>query len=298
MTKLIGACCRQGQRKLGVEKGPHVIEQCLYDGVNLMKNINNNGNNTRNSNTYKYIPKTYIKDIDNSFSYNAEPMDYINHFDANGKGYKELHDLHNHYLTLNHNVITIGGDHSVSLSTVASSAKTYQDDLVVVWVDAHPDLHTRQSSTSQNMHGMPVGSLLGIDNIFNFSTIKPHQLIYIGLRDIDEYEKKQIRDLHIEYYNMSYIHRNGIKQILHNISNMQAPIHLSFDVDSIDPAYFKSTGTPVRNGLTLSDAWDVFTILNKNIVSTDIVEFNPHLTDEHTNISEGILLSNFIKYLS
>ena len=125
-----------------------------------------------------------------------------------------------------------------------------------------------------------------------------HQLIYIGLRDIDEYEKKQIRDLHIEYYNMSYIHRNGIKQILHNISNMQAPIHLSFDVDSIDPAYFKSTGTPVRNGLTLSDAWDVFTILNKNIVSTDIVEFNPHLTDEHTNISEGILLSNFIKYLS
>ena len=296
MSKLIGACCNRGQQKLGVSKGPPFIYKYIYDTNHMYKDTSSKLLQKHN-NIYTNVPKP---NMDSIRAFRMKDRDYMNTvdiYDYSGTGYRELYELHNYYLFQGKNVVTIGGDHSISISTAASSAQKYNDDLVLVWVDAHPDLHTRESSTSKNMHGMSAGSILGLDNIFDFPTIRPEQLIYIGLRDIDAHEQKIMQDYNIEYYDMDYIKRNGIKQILHNIRNIDAPIHLSFDVDSIDPIYLKSTGTPVADGLTISDAWDVFTILKHNIVSTDIVEFNPELSDHKTAHAEGILVSNFVKYL-
>ena len=257
-TKIIGACCNYGQPKIGTHKAPEIIRSYFHKGLD---------------------------------------MDMINGFDQDGTGYIQLYALHNHYLQLRHKVITVGGDHSISLSTVASSAEKYKDDLTVVWVDAHPDLHTRESSVTKHIHGMALGSILGLDNLFNLPTIQPHQLIYIAIRDIDSYEQQMIRDLNIEYYTMEYIQTYGLTSILANIKNIDSPIHLSLDVDSIDPQYFKSTGTPVKNGLTLGDISQIIDSLKSKIVSTDIVEFNPYLSNNERKHQEAKYIVKYIHQL-
>ena len=257
-TRVIGACCNYGQPKLGTNKAPYYIHQCLSSNLD---------------------------------------MDLIEGFNENGRGYNELFALHNHYLHLHHKIITLGGDHSISLSTVASSVEKYGDDLTVVWVDAHPDLHTRKSSKTKNIHGMPLGSALGLDNMFNLPTIKPNQLIYIGIRDIDPYEQEMIEKLNIEYYTSKHIHKYGLKDIIRNIKKIHAPIHLSLDVDVIDPKYFKSTGTTVDNGLSLKDIDYIIENLKGNVISSDIVEFNPYLTDKNIKDKEASYINNYIHRL-
>lgn len=257
-TKIIGACCNHGQPKIGT----HIAPAYLYDQ-----------------------------------SIHKHPMRYVKKFDDTGTGYRDLYNLHNSYLHNNNKVITIGGDHSISLSTVASSVEKYKDDLVVVWVDAHPDLNTRASSLTQNIHGMPMAFSLGLDNLFDLPTIKPNQLIYLGIRDIDPYEQHTINTLGIESYNMTKIKQYGLIDILNDINRIDAPIHLSFDVDSIDPRHFKSTGTPVPNGFNIEDVWNIFSILKKNIVSTDIVEFNPYLSNNTIKSKEAKLLNNLINFM-
>lgn len=257
-TKFIGACCNCGQPKIGTHVAPKIINNYL----------------------------------DTVFD-----MDMIEDFNTSGRGYRSLYALHNHYLHLQNKVITIGGDHSISLATVASSAEKYKDDLTVVWVDAHPDLNTRESSLTQNIHGMPVASILGLDNLFDMPTIKPHQLIYIGIRDIDPYEQKIIHELDIENYTMEYINKYGLTDILTSIRNIDSPIHLSFDVDSIDPKYFASTGTPVENGLKLNDIYNIIERLKGHIVSADIVEFNPYLSNNITKQREAMYIANYINCL-
>ena len=258
-TKVIGACCRAGQPLQGTESAPHEV--------------------------YKMLRR-------------PGSMEMIDSFDLLGNGYRDLYKKHNAYLHQKNKVITVGGDHSISLSTVASSGEKYKDDLVVVWVDAHPDINTRESSYTKNIHGMPVASFLGIDNLFNLPTINPSQLIYIGIRDIDEYEQTLLDTHNIEHYNMKYIQKYGIKDIINNISKIDVPIHLSLDVDAVDPTEFISTGTPVPFGLRKNDVWDIVTKLKKNLVSTDIVELNTNLSTNYTIKKNDItFVTNIVRYL-
>lgn len=210
---------------------------------------------------------------------NKKDVIHIDSFENDG--YKNLFNTHYDLLDNGYKPITIGGDHSISLSTVASSIKKFQEDLTVVWVDAHADINTRNSSTTNNLHGMPLAFLLGHDNIYDFPTMKPEQLIYIGLRDVDYYEKQVINELDIESYPMEYVRENSLSDILDNIYKRSEVIHLSFDVDSIDPTIISSTGTPVSDGLSLDNAHTIIKKLSPKIKSSDIVEFNPYLTDDN-----------------
>ena len=237
--KFISACCKYGQRMPGVEFGGVYIEQ-------LFKN-------------YKF--KT-VKS-------------------RSGFDYKKLHKTH--YNTLEENVenkvITIGGDHSISLATVASSAKKFGDDLTVIWIDAHADINTRKSSLSGNMHGMPVASLLNLDNIYNLETIKPEQIIYVGLRDLDDFEVETLEKLNIKNYTSEFIRRYSIMSVIEDIysENIIKKVHLSFDVDVLDPIIFQSTGTPVDGGIGIREAETLLNAFESNWVSADFVEFNPSL---------------------
>lgn len=255
-TKLIGASCKYGQRKDGVQLGAKYIFKHMRA---------NNGVN-------------YIDDFEND-------------------GYKQLFNLHNTYLNNGWKPLTLGGDHSISLATVASSVEKYKDDLTVVWVDAHADIHTRESSPSQNLHGMPLGSLLGHDPLFNFPQIKPEQLVYIGLRDVDPYEQQIIRDLNIESYTMDDINKHSLNDILSNVYKNSEAIHLSFDVDALDPVYISCTGTPVKYGLSLNDATKIITKLKPKIISSDIVEFNPLLGNKKQALKEAFRIMDIIKML-
>jgi len=217
---------------------------------------------------------------------NKEDVIHIDHFENDG--YNKLFSAHNRFLNMGHRPLTIGGDHSISLATVASSIKKFEDDLTVVWVDAHADINTRQSSTTNNLHGMPLGCLLGHDNIYNLPTMKPEQLIYIGLRDIDDYEQGVMNDLNIESYSMDHIKQNSLPDILKNICNRSEVIHLSLDVDSIDPTIITGTGTPVPGGLSLDDVHDIISILSSKIKASDIVEFNPLLCEDNNTLYKEI----------
>ncbi|KAI8374403.1 arginase [Radiomyces spectabilis] len=189
-------------------------------------------------------------------------------------------------------VLTLGGDHSVALATVSGVFSQYPD-ACLIWVDAHADVNTPGTTDSGNIHGCPLSFLLGIAGDHpNFNWVKPvlkaNRLVYIGLRDIDDAEKKIIHELGITAYTMHHVDKWGIGQVvdmaLDRVNpNRDLPIHLSFDVDALDPSVAPSTGTPVRGGLTFREGHYICEALAETglLVAADIMEVNPALENDN-----------------
>lgn len=191
--------------------------------------------------------------------------------------------------------VLIGGDHCLAMGSVLASSRRHSD-LCVVWFDAHADLNTAETSPSGNMHGMPVAALLGLDGMKQapgfsegqFTCLKPTDIGFIGLRDVDAGEYETIEALGIATaYHMPDLKKMGIRQqlkaVLDKINPQRdRPIHLSFDVDGMDPIDAPSTGTAVPNGVRLHEAITMVRELRDSglLVSVDIVEVNPALGDE------------------
>ncbi|KAL3423976.1 arginase [Phlyctema vagabunda] len=192
-------------------------------------------------------------------------------------------------------VLTLGGDHSIAIGTISGTAKAIRErlgrEMAVIWVDAHADINTPETSDSGNIHGMPVAFLTGLaeekrEDIFGWikddNKISVKKLVYIGLRDVDRGEKKILRDHGIKAFSMHDIDRHGIGKVMEmalgHIGN-DTPIHLSFDVDALDPMWAPSTGTPVRGGLTLREGDYIAECVHEtgSLVAMDLVEVNPTL---------------------
>ncbi|RWA03136.1 hypothetical protein EKO27_g11968 [Xylaria grammica] len=203
-------------------------------------------------------------------------------------------------------VLTLGGDHSIAIGTIAGTAKAIRERLgretAVIWVDAHADINTPETSDSGNIHGMPVAFATGLakeEKPEYFGWLKPenmlnvNKLVYIGLRDVDAGEKKLLRENGIKAFSMFDIDRYGIGRVvemaLAHIGN-DTPIHLSFDVDALDPMWAPSTGTPVRGGLTLREGDFICESvhLTGNLVAVDLVEVNPSLAVDREAEAETI----------
>lgn len=204
-------------------------------------------------------------------------------------------NIYNASINSNNNIY-IGGDHSISIATGAVSLNKYKN-VKFIWIDAHADINTYKKSVSKNYHGMPLAFLTGLDKNKYFPFIKNNlrfnNLCYIGLRDVDSFEnriinKKKIlslphdkinNDFHSTYYYISKF-ING------------APVHISFDVDSINPKYISSTGTIVNKGLDLYPAKKLFKTLfeKENVIGLDIVEMNMNINKEEYDKS----LKNFL----
>ncbi|KAG6877728.1 hypothetical protein C0993_004545 [Termitomyces sp. T159_Od127] len=150
--------------------------------------------------------------------------------------------------------VTLGGDHSLALGTVSGTLSAHPE-ACLIWIDAHADINTVETTDSGNIHGMPVSFLLGIGNqVSEFSWVKPllkaDRLVYIGLRDVDAGEKRILREKNIKAFSMHEVDKYGIGKVVemaldHVNPNRDRPIHLSFDVDALDPSVAPSTGTPV-----------------------------------------------------
>jgi len=187
--------------------------------------------------------------------------------------------------------VILGGDHSLAMGTVSGTLKNYPD-ACLIWIDAHADINTVESTDSGNIHGMPVSFLLGIGSkIEEFSWVqpilKPESLVYIGLRDIDAGEKKILREHNIKAFSMHEVDKYGIGKVVdmaldHVNPKRDRPIHLSFDVDALDPSVAPSTGTPVRGGLTFREGHYICDAVCETglLVGLDIMEVNPSLADE------------------
>ncbi|KAI2983397.1 hypothetical protein CBS147344_7787 [Aspergillus niger] len=195
-------------------------------------------------------------------------------------------------------VLTLGGDHSIAIGTISGTAKAIRErlgrEMAVIWVDAHADINVPEMSPSGNIHGMPMAFLTRLareeqKDIFGWlqdeHIINTRKLVYIGLRDVDRGEKQLLREHGIKAFSMHDVDRYGIGRVvemaLAHIGN-DTPIHLSFDVDALDPQWAPSTGTPVRGGLTLREGDFICECVHEtgNLVAMDLVEVNPSL-EEH-----------------
>ncbi|KAF2477853.1 Ureohydrolase [Lindgomyces ingoldianus] len=195
-------------------------------------------------------------------------------------------------------VLTLGGDHSIAIGTISGTARAIRErlgrDLAVIWVDAHADINTPETSESGNIHGMPVAFLTGLateEKEEMFGWLKEHhristkKLVYIGLRDIDKGEKKILKEHGIKAFSMHDIDRHGIGKVMDMVLGWigsDTPIHLSFDVDALDPMWAPSTGTPVRGGLTLREGDFIAECVAEtgSLVALDLVEVNPSLDEQ------------------
>ncbi|KAJ5481732.1 hypothetical protein N7475_000544 [Penicillium sp. IBT 31633x] len=195
-------------------------------------------------------------------------------------------------------VLTLGGDHSIAIGSVSGTAKAIRErlgrEMAVIWVDAHADINIPETSDSGNIHGMPMAFLTRLareekKDIFGWlqdeHIVSSQKLVYIGLRDVDRGEKKLLRDNNIKAFSMHDIDRHGIGRVvemaLAHIGN-DTPIHLSFDVDALDPQWAPSTGTPVRGGLTLREGDYICEAVHEtgNLIAMDLVEVNPSLEEK------------------
>lgn len=188
--------------------------------------------------------------------------------------------------------IALGGDHSMAIGSVAGAAQHCRRSgkrLGVLWVDAHADINTPQTSPSGNIHGMPVAVSLGMgeqeltDIAFEGPKLDKANLAYIGLRSVDPGEAKAVHELGIEHYAMPDIDRLGLPTIIDRILDRFRGeidhLHVSFDMDAIDPRIAPGVGTPVFGGLTYREAHLVMETLAQyeRFGSLEVVEVNPVL---------------------
>ncbi|MDR0749758.1 MAG: arginase [Tannerellaceae bacterium] len=188
--------------------------------------------------------------------------------------------------------LVIGGDHSLGLGSASGVGKCF-DDFGIIWLDAHGDINTSETSPSGNIHGMPLSALMGMghEELVNVyapgNKVYPQNVFLVGTRSLDEGELHLINREKLSVYPMDAIRKKGIGYVAEDIrAKLKARkirnIHFSIDVDSIDPHYAPGTGTPVPEGLTPEEFNGfVDSILSTNLVkSMDIVELNPTL-DTH-----------------
>lgn len=291
-----------GQLAKGVSKTPSIIQKNLKNNKKFkfrnLKLIN------KYNNAQSYIFNNNITDIGLiKNAYNNENISKFENTFLNGKII-----YYNNCLNLNQNKlnINIGGDHSISLGSVSASIDKYKDDLFVIWFDAHADINSFEMSKTKNTHGTPLHYLTECNSYLYESwlhdnQLKTENLYYIGIRDLDDYEikkinKKQIKNLNMNSYSQlidEYDRLEHFKE-LKNIINGKK-IHLSIDVDGLDPKYIPCTGTPVVNGIDMEYLLELINFFRKDLVNIDIVELNLDLGRQEEKETS---LKNFLKILN
>lgn len=209
------------------------------------------------------------------------------------KDYKKLYD----YLKQQKSYILIGGDHSIGMSSVASSIYKTSDvnNLYVLWIDAHADTNTMEASITKNIHGQPLASIMGYENPWFpiKETLPATNLLYFGIRDLDDYEKEMINKNNI--FNTSDLQKmlSKIDDIIKN--NSDAIFHISFDVDALDSTIMDSTGCVVNDGLLTVDVSSVVNYVKSRLMAFDLVEFNPDLGNKDKSLETINQILNGIK---
>ena len=190
-------------------------------------------------------------------------------FRMNIKKYEELCLTTLRGLNTTGSCLNFGGDHSIAIATVEASLRK-NPSTHVIWIDAHADANSIEESISGNFHGMPIYYLLKKQwerpMLLQWmqKVLKPEQLTYIGLRDLDAFELRLLKDKNIRYFTAEQVRNGGIEHILTYLKNknkLYEKIHLSFDIDSLDPSYGLCTGVPVPSGLKLNEVEKIFHLI-------------------------------------
>jgi len=186
--------------------------------------------------------------------------------------------------------LVLGGDHSVAMGTLSGLASRSGPG-GVLWIDAHGDINTPDDSPSGNVHGMPLAAVLGLggelfEDGWSFPAVDPGRVAMVGLRALDRPERERIRELGIKAFTMSDVDRIGIERaIRESLAHIAGPgfVHVSLDLDALDPEVAPGVGTPVRGGLSYREAHLALELVAESCLagSFEVVEVNPILDREN-----------------
>jgi arginase len=186
--------------------------------------------------------------------------------------------------------LVLGGDHSVAVGTVSGVSQFFhqrEQKVGLIWLDAHADINTPESSPSGNVHGMPLACIVGegpaeLTELFAYKPkISPRNVVIVGLRDLDQTEKPHVHQYGVNAFTMRDIDERGMRAVMEEAirlaSDGTAGFHLSLDMDFVDPKDAPGVGTPVRGGVTYREAHLAMEMIcdSRNMVSMEVVEVNP-----------------------
>ncbi|MDU1414209.1 MAG: arginase [Clostridium sp.] len=282
---LIGVPLYYGCDKVGVDDGPNTlrkagVKQALESKNNKVYDLGN-----------IYVEKNIDKNPFNA-GVNAKYIDEI--LEVNESLAQQVYAS----LCAKGFPVILGGDHSLAAGSLAGISKFYEDDLAVVWIDAHGDINTFETSPSGNVHGMPLAASMGVGDksltnlFFDGVKVNSKNVFIIGARDLDKGELELIKELKLNVWTMDDIKSIGMDKLCEQVKEKLLSlgvnnVHISFDVDSIDPVHIKGTGTPVPNGFTVDEGKEILKTLfdTKLVKSMDFVEFNPKLDDTDVTLN-------------
>ncbi|HKA01950.1 MAG TPA: arginase [Candidatus Solibacter sp.] len=201
--------------------------------------------------------------------------------------------------------IVLGGDHSVAVGTVSGVSRHFRtrgQAIGLIWLDAHADMNTPETSPSGNIHGMPLACILGmgpaeLSDLRGYRPkIDPRRAVIVGLRDVDQLEKPHVRDSGIRAFTMRDIDERGLRAVMEEairIASGGSGFHLSLDMDFVDPADAPGVGTPVRGGATYREAHLALEMIcdSRSMVSMEIVEVNPVIDERNRTAGLAVELA-------
>jgi arginase len=201
--------------------------------------------------------------------------------------------------------LVLGGDHSIAVGTAAGAAAHYRKDskrIGLIWLDAHGDMNTPESSPSGNVHGMPLASIMGYGppELTELAGIKPmvepRSVALVGVRDLDSKERRLMKDTGVHVFTMRDIDERGMREVmteaLRFTTDDTAGIAVSLDMDFVDPSDAPGVGTPVRGGVTYREAHLALEMIadSRSMISFELVEINPVIDLHNTTATLGVEL--------
>ncbi|MFN4213936.1 arginase [Exiguobacterium sp.] len=259
---------RYGQGKHGVDEGPAKLREL---GIEALLP---SGTTKR---TIRVLPESEIR----------ENEEHLKRVDGVLYTVNELAEVVNEELQANRFPLIVGGDHSMAIGTLAGLAKT--GPYGVIWVDAHADLNTGETSPSGNIHGMPLAAAMGMGDVRltevggRARKLAPEHLVYIALRDIDAGEMNEINRLGIKVITVEEVRTRGVDVIMEEaityLRERVGRFYISFDMDSFDAELVAGTGTPVDGGLTAEEGKAIVAEAMKadELIAIELVELNPSI---------------------
>uniref|UniRef100_A0A6I8SBC1 Arginase n=1 Tax=Xenopus tropicalis TaxID=8364 RepID=A0A6I8SBC1_XENTR len=265
---------KNAKPRRGVEEGPKYLRD-----AGVIEKLRELGNDVRDYGDLDF------PDVPNDITFNN-----VKNPRTVGKATEKLANAVTAVKKADRTCLVIGGDHSLAVGTIAGHAAVHRD-LCVVWVDAHADINTPSTSPSGNLHGQPLSFLMKelkskMPDVPGFEWVKPclsaKDIVYIGLRDVDPGEHYILKTLGIKYYSMSEVDYLKIDKVMEEtieylVGKQKRPIHLSFDIDGLDPSIAPATGTAVPGGLTYREGMYITEKLCRTglLSAVDIMEVNP-----------------------
>ncbi len=284
---IIGVPMDLGQRRRGVDMGPSALRYAnVVERLQSLDYVVTDVGDIEigRPNQFDVIDKENLKDLKEVVKANHKLAMVVSNIVANGQF-----------------PLVLGGDHSIAIGTLAGVAEHYKK-LGVIWFDAHGDLNSGETSPSGNIHGMSLAVSLGIGHRYLTGIggyapkINPENVVIIGARALDRGEKELIREKGIKVYTMHEIDRLGMTKVMEeaiaHVTNGTDGVHLSFDLDALDPHDAPGVGTPVLGGTSYRETHLAMEMLAEAdiITSAEFVEVNPILDNRNMTATIAVAL--------